>query len=146
MSLIPVICSQEAWDVKLVLWKMDGLWSIKLRIICGNRCRTLMPDPAGLGSRRQVPASACLYPKQLFLGDSLFLAADCWNFAEVCRDQGSIPKFLSLPSVYSKKRCVCRARHTYVVVSQISISSGASHLIQVPGIPLIPQNIKLFSS
>lgn len=129
-----------------MIWKIDGLWSIKLRINCGNRCRTLTPDPAGLGSRRQVHAWACLDPTQLFLGDSVSLAADCWDFSEVSRDQGSIPKFLSLPSVYSKKRCVCKAGHAYIVLTQISISSGASHLIQVPGIPLILQNIKLFIS
>lgn len=119
---------------------------MKLRIVCGNQCRTLPPDPAGLGSRRQVPARACLYTTQVFLGDSVFLAADCWDFAAVCRYRGFIPEFLSLPSVYSKKRCVCRAGPTYIVVTQIRISSGASHLIQVPGIPLMPQNIKLFSS
>lgn len=112
---------------------------MKLRIIGGNQCCTLTPDPASLGSRRQVPARACLYPTQIFLGVSIFLAADCWNFAEVCRCRGFIPTFLSLPSVYSKKICVCRAGRTYIVVAQISISSGASHLIQVLGISLIAQ-------
>lgn len=116
---------------------------MKVRIICGNQCTALTPDPAGLGSRREVSARACLYPEQLF---PVFLAADCWNFAELCRYRESIPKFLNLPSAYSKKRCVCRAGRTYIVVSQISISSGASHLIQIPGIPLILQNIKLSPS
>lgn len=111
---------------------------MKFSIVCRNQCRTLTPDPAGLGSRRQVPARTCLYPTQLFLRDSVFLAADCRNFAEVCKYQGSITKFLSLPPVYSKKRSVCKAGPMYVVVTQISISSGASHLVQGPSIPLIP--------
>ena len=133
---------------------MDGLWGMKLKlkmwwnIAHWNQCRVLPPDSAGLGGRRrQVPPWACPYPGTALLGGSWFpwLQTVVTLLKSACRYWGSVSKFWSLPSVYSKKRCVCKAGPIYITVIQISISSVASHPVFLPPGTRYPHPSKIWS-